>query len=357
MARKKYRAIGPVQLKSNLNVDKISNKQFTQEQKFANFSLAIINLMKIYSAINDLLPEAKRLLEEASHKIVVRDKDIPRPEENELIQLVKEYEGLIIGVKEIMTQRVYQSIGNKLRFIGTLSIGTDHISDEFKQHSSIKILNCNTSNVPSVTEFIFGLIFQLVKKFPEQHEYTLGKIDAEPKGADIYGKYLGVVGAGTIARKVIDVADVFGMSILCWTFNPEKHKDLEKKGVQFVSIAELFRISEIVTINIPLTNESKHIVNKDLLDRMRPNSILINTSRLEIVDTDYLLDLLKNKKILGAGLDGDFTKKQIQTIKTLDNVIVSSHVAGRNTDANSRIDMDMAHQIIINSDIDGNWVG
>ena len=203
-----------------------------------------------------------------------------------------------------------------------------------KIHSLITLMNLN----------------KIIQKIIQAHSSSISL--QERKGmsglpVDMYGKTLGVVGAGRIGTKVMQMASAFGMMVLCYTYHPEKHRDLEDLGVKFVNIEELFRGSDIITIHLPLTDESNDLISKDLIKLMKKTSIIINTSRTGIVDMTALKEALDNKSIFGAGIDLD--QGDLETPKKLGglpNVILTPHSAGVTKDSIVRMDTDLAGYIV-----------
>jgi len=301
-----------------------------------------------YISITDYSPKALESLKEISKELTVRSSS-ERPSIEELSELVKKYNILIIGAKEQMNSEVYSN-ATELKILGTLSIGLDHISNEFFDDGAINVINCPYSNVVSVAEHTFSLTLALYKRLFEAHEASCslkGRKGMSDLPSDIYGKCLGIVGAGKIGSKVIEIARVFGMQILCYTLHPEKHKHLEEFGVNFVSIDELFTLSDVISIHIPLKDNNHGLISYKLIEKMKKNAILINTSRSEIIDNVALANAIKKKYIFGAGIDLNIDDIDIpNTYKGINNIILTPHTAGVTKDSILRMDEDLASYII-----------
>lgn len=302
----------------------------------------------IYVAISDYSPKAIEMLKEISSEILIR-KERERPSIQELTELVRKHDILIIGAKEQMNADVYSN-ATRLKILGTLSIGVDHIDKKFFDDENIDVINCPYSNVVSVAEHTFSLILALSKRLFEAHTASCaleGRKGMLGLPYDIYGKCIGVIGAGKIGTKVMEIARAFNIKILCHTFHPEKHADLKVLGVKFVSLDDLFIDSDIITIHIPLTEMSKGLISKKLVDKMKGNTVLINTSRTEIIDNVALANTLRNKAIFGVGIDldiGDFETPKLYG--ELSNVILTPHTAGITKDSILRMDTDLASYIV-----------
>ena len=138
----------------------------------------------------------------------------------------------------------------------------------------------------------------------------------------------------------------FNMKIICNTLNPELHEDLMKQGVKFVSLDEVLSNADIITINIPLTEENKNLISKDKIKLMKKTATFINTSRGELVDISELIKYANENKTFNVGLDIDAENyKDILNIKR-NNVIVTPHIAGVTKEAVARMDVEVANLLV-----------
>ncbi len=304
---------------------------------------------RIYIAISDYDSKAIDMLYKYNVDITIREPG-PRPDEKELIELVQNFDVLIIGAKEKMSDIVYRN-ANQLKIIGTLSIGLDHISNKFINDKNIKVINCPNSNVSSTAEHTFALILALSKKLLVSHEATCSLKGRDGLGGfpnDLYGKTIGVIGCGRIGKYVINLAKAFNMNILCHTLHPEKHQDIlsDYKQIQFTSLKDLLPNSDIVSIHVPLMPETKNLLNKDHLKLIKKTSFIINTSRSVITNNAYISYLLKNNLIKGFALDIDIEEeKTIRELCKYQNVILTPHTAGVSIDSMIRMDTELASQL------------
>lgn len=306
-------------------------------------------MLKMYIAISDYDPNALKIYENNDLDITLRQPG-ERPDENELIDIVKKYDIVIIGAKEKMTGKVYEN-ASRLRTIGTLSIGIDHISQEFLNDDKIKIINCPNSNVSSTAEHTFALILALSKKLIPAHKATCALTGRTGMGGfpnDLYGKTLGVIGCGRIGSYVINLAKAFNMNILCHTAHPENHQNVLSSYdmFQFVNLTELLSNSDIITIHLPLTNTTENFLDASKMALISPKTFLINTSRLDIVNIDAVLSMLKNELLKGYAIDIDIEQTDIiNELAKFNNVILTPHTAGVSIDSMIRMDTDLAVQL------------
>ena len=197
--------------------------------------------------------------------------------------------------------------------------------------------------------YIFALILGLKKRIVEANEISIKggtKRDLSARSNDISNSSIGIIGAGKISREVIKIAKVFNMRIYCNTLNPEKHQDLLKEGVEFVDLDKLLNISDIVTVNIPLNEESKNLISKNKIRLMKKTATFINTSRAEIVDMEELIKYADENDTFNVGLDIDAENYKEMLRTKRNNVIVTPHIAGVTKEAIERMDVELANNII-----------
>ncbi len=303
-------------------------------------------MLNAYSVFKDLDKKACEILRNAGIQLELSNCE-EGPNKEELLKLLKDYDILIIGVREKMTKDMLCKIDKK-KIIATLSIGVDHIDKSFFESDLINIINCQTSNVISVAEHIFALILSLKKRVIEANEIAMRggtKKDLSARSNDINNSSIGIIGAGKISREVIKIAKVFNMKIYCNTLNPEKHKDLLEQGVEFLSLDTLLSNSDIITVNIPLNEENNNLISKDKIRLMKKSATFTNTSRAEIVDMNELMKYADENETFNVGLDIDAENyKEMLNVKR-NNVIVTPHIAGVTKEAIKRMDTELAINI------------
>lgn len=303
-------------------------------------------MLKAYSIFKDLDQKACEIITNAGIQLELSQKE-ERPNKEDLVELLKDYDILIIGVKEKLTQDMLKEVNCK-KVIATLSIGLDHIDKSFFESEYIKVINCPTANVISVAEHIFSLILSLKKRIIEANDISIKggtKKDLSRRSQDISGSTIGIIGAGKIAKEVIKIAKVFDMKIVCYTLHPEKHQDLLEQDIQFLNLDELLSNADIITVNIPLNEASENLISNDKIRLMKKSATFINTSRAEIVDMNALVKYADENETFNIGLDIDVENyKEILNVKR-NNVIITPHIAGVTQEAIKRIDIGLANNI------------
>ncbi len=202
-----------------------------------------------------------------------------------------------------VTEDVIDQMPN-LEMIATRSTGYDHIDLEACNRRGIVVSNVPRYGENTVAEHTFGLILSLSRNIHKAYVRTVsGNFSLSGlEGFDLKGKTLGVVGAGSIGLHVIRIAKGFGMNVLAFDPRPNRLVS-EVLDFQYVSLEDLLRRSDIISLNAPYTPQTHHLINKDRLSIMKRGALLINTARGALVDTEALIWALDEGVLGGAGLD------------------------------------------------------
>lgn len=211
---------------------------------------------------------------------------------------------------EIISTFIYSKLNRKtlekfkrLRFIATRSTGFDHIDLNFCKEKGIIVANVPFYGVHSVAEHTFALILALSRKIVLSVKETkkMNFSNSGLMGFEIYNKTLGVLGSGKIGKEVINIALGFGMKVI--VFARSEDEDLKERGVKFLPLEKVLSLADIITLHLPLTDETKHLINTKNLHLLKNGVSIINTARGGIIETKALIEGLKNKKIKAVGLD------------------------------------------------------
>jgi D-lactate dehydrogenase len=216
----------------------------------------------------------------------------------------KEAQILSIFVDSVIDSKIMDQFPN-LSLIAARSTGFDNIDLVEAKNRNIAVCNVPSYGECTVAEYAFGLILMLSRKIhiSTNKFIELGLItNSNIRGFDLNDKTIGVVGTGRIGKKVISIAKGFGMKILAYDANPDK-KSASEHGFQYVDLDHLLKHSDVVSLHLPYSKQTHHLINKNTLSQMKKDSILINTSRGAIIDTNDLVQALNNGVIAGAGLD------------------------------------------------------
>ncbi len=189
-----------------------------------------------------------------------------------------------------------------LKMISLCSIGTDMIDLDEAKKRGIVVCNQPGRTAPVVAEHSFGLMFALAKRAAFM---TAGmKAGKWHRMDNVYlqGKTLGIVGTGHIGSEMARLANAIGMNVIAWTYNPSNER-AKQLSVKYVSLEDLLRMSDVVSLHVKLTDESYHLIGENELTKMKPNALIINVARGQVLDTDALVRALNKGQIAGAAVD------------------------------------------------------
>ena len=304
--------------------------------------------MRAFSIFDDFPPSAIDLLEKHGISITLNPKGKDRPNGDALKSLLKGYDVLFISTAQKMPEEIFEDVST-LKIIGTASSGVDHIHIPADKHHLVKVANAPLANRSTVTEHTFALLLSLRKRLIEGRAIaarglTKRAMDGNP--VDLYGSTLGVIGAGGIASSVLRMAKCFGMKCLCWTLHPDNHDDLSDEGVSFVNIDTLLKKSDIVSVNIPLSEKTKNLISQERIGLMKETATFITTSRLEISDNKALMEKATRCPDFSVGMDVDAATIKDLWDQSMNNVIVTPHIGGGTIESRIRLFNECAENVI-----------
>lgn len=305
--------------------------------------------MKVYSIFDDFTDDAQIVLCNSGADVTIHPSGVPRPDHDQMKKILETYDCVIIGTSQKITEDMFDNIALP-RIIATASVGIDHIKVPEEKKELVTILNTPKANAQSVAEYTVGCALSCVKRLNEGSRlYKEGKDNKAlyRKPEDLSQKTIGIIGAGNISSRIIDYANFFDMNILCWTRNPNHHKDLEKKNVHFVSLDFLIGNSDIISMNIPANEETKGFLTKEHVVSMKKTAIFISVSRLSTFDMDALLEKAKENAEFYVCVDIDIDKTVVNRYPNQSNVIITPHIAGGTIETRKRMFREVANQIAL----------
>ena len=190
----------------------------------------------------------------------------------------------------------------KLKLISLCSIGTDMIALDAAKKKGIVVCNQPGRTAPVVAEHSFGLMFALAKRTAFMTSAMQAGKWLRMDNVYLQGKTLGVIGTGHIGAEMARLAKVIGMNVIAWTYNPSKER-ARQLGIQYVTLQDLLRMSDVISLHVKLTDDSYHLIGERELELMKPNALLINVARGPVIDTDALVRALNNGHLNGAAID------------------------------------------------------
>ena len=273
----------------------------------------------------------KKLEKEFDTTLNLKDEPIP---ESELINIVKDYDGMISTGFDKISESFFKNLNGKLKIIAQVGVGYDNISIKSAESKKIKVTNTPNVLNEAVAETTILLILAASRRIGEA--YNLVRTDnwknQKPDltkfmiGNSVTGKTLGIIGMGRIGRIAAKYAKAFGMKIIYYNRN-KLSNDLEDGASYYSDIKDMLPKCDFVSIHTPATAETKHILNFSTISLLPRHAVVINTSRGSTIDDDALIDALENKKIYAAGLDVFNNEPNLdKRYLNLDNCFVLPHV-------------------------------
>ena len=261
--------------------------------------------------------------------------------EKQLITMIKDYEGLIVRNKTQVNSNILKN-ALKLKFIGRLGVGLDNIDTEYCKNKNIHVQPATGMNADSVAEYVVSSSMSLIKKIPMFHNGTIkGEWPRTTiKSLEIKQKNLGIIGFGIIGKKVAEYSSKNGLKILAYDPYVKEINDKEI-NIKSSSLKEIYEKSDIISVHLPLTDETKNMVNKSSFAQMKNKPIIINTSRGGIINERDLIEAYHKNIISGFALDV-FENEPIESkfyhkIKPGMNCILTPHISGVTTESNIRV--------------------
>ena len=243
------------------------------------------------------------LREQPDIELRVHDSDAP-PNPTELKALLDGADGVLSLLSEQYTGEVLDAYPS-IRVLSNFGVGFDNIDIDAATARGVAV--CNTPGVltAATAEIAWSLIMAAARRVPE----AIGFVKAGEwsswgptmmLGQPIVGQTIGIVGYGRIGQEVANMARGFGMRVLAWDRSPHTKPN---EGVEFVELDDLLGVADYVSIHVPLSPETTHLIDAEAFGKMKPNAILVNTARGPVVDQDDLVEALRNGTIWAAGLD------------------------------------------------------
>ena len=252
--------------------------------------------------------------------------------EDVLIERLKGKKVLVIRSKPKVTRRVFESCSG-LRLVVRLGIGLDNIDTDAAKEFGVKVVNTPGATTESVAEHTLGLALSLLRNIPHAHISVCGKRWERKRfqGSELHGKTWGILGFGRIGRRLADLLRVFGTNILVY----DPYVSDTGPFTRFSDLHAFLRASDIVSVHVPLTSETRSMISGPELDCF--SGYLINTSRGGVVDESALYKALKSGSLAGAALDVFENEPLVDSpLFGLENIILTPHLGGSTKEGQDR---------------------
>jgi len=295
------------------------------------------------------IPEPGLKLLEKHHEIEVNPHDRVLTK-NEIIKGVKGKDGLLCLLTDIIDEKIICS-EPRLKMIANYAVGYNNIDVTAASKKGIFVSNTPDVLTDTTAEMAWALVFAVTRRIVEGDRFTRnGRFKGWAPmlflGQDITNKTLGVIGAGRIGTAFALKSSGFGMDVLY--VSRRKNEILEKTlNAEKVGLEECLKRSDVISLHVPLTDSTHHLIGENEFNMMKPTAVFINTSRGPVVDENAMIKALENKWIFGAGLDVYECEPDIpRSLMKLDNVVLQPHIASATIDTRTNMAIMAAENMI-----------
>jgi len=266
--------------------------------------------------------------------------------EDQLCEIIGNYDALVVRSQTKATKKVIDA-AKKLRVIGRAGVGVDNVDVEAATRRGIIVMNTPGGNTISTAEHTFSMMLSLARKIPQANaSMKAGKWDRKSfEGTEVRHKTLGIIGMGRIGSEVAKRAQVFGMQVLAYDpfLSAFRAKSLQ---VEVVELDELYKRSDFITVHVPSTDQTKGMINKAAMAKMKKGVRLINCARGGIIVEADLAEAIKSGHVGGAAIDVyDPEPPKDIPVRDLDQVILTPHLGASTHEAQETCGIEIAEQI------------
>jgi D-3-phosphoglycerate dehydrogenase len=265
----------------------------------------------------------------------------------DLLKIAGEYDAMIVRGRTKLTAAVFEA-APRLKVVGRAGVGVDNIDLTAAKAHGVTVVNAPRSTSQAVAELTLALMLSLARSVPRADAaMKAGQwIKKQLEGVELYGKILGIIGLGNIGTIVLQCSVAMGMKGIAYDpWIPEE--EIRRRGAEPVSLPDLYAKSDFITLHIPLTADTKGMINRQALSQMKLGVYLICAARGGVIDEEALLEALNSGQVAGAALDV-FTKEPPGAIALTShpNVVATPHIGAQTLEAQGRASADIASEVL-----------
>jgi D-3-phosphoglycerate dehydrogenase len=270
-----------------------------------------------------------------------------RLSEAELLPLVKDVEAMVVRSETKITKAVMDA-APKLKVVGRAGVGVDNVDVEAATQRGIVVMNTPSGNTISTAELTFSMLMSLARKIPQANaSMKAGEWNRKAfQGVELYNKTLGILGMGRIGTEVTRRAIVFGMRVLAYDpyMTPSRANALQ---VELVELDEIFARCDFITVHMPMSDETRGMINAAAFAKMKPGARVLNCARGGIINEKDLYEAVKSGKVAGAALDVYETEPLPKEfpLRDLPQVIMTPHLGASTEEAQENVGIEVAEAI------------
>lgn len=269
-------------------------------------------------------------------------------------KIISQYEGIILRSR-FPIDKAFIDKATNLKFIARVGAGLENIYVEYADSKNIKLFNAAQGNSNAVGEHSLGMLLSLMNHFKRANLEVVNNIwkREENRGFELENRTVAIIGYGNMGKSFAKKLKGFDCKVIFYDILP----NLEDENASQVTINDLFEDADVLSLHVPLTKETKNLINQEFINNFKKNIWFLNTARGNCVVTKDVVNALKNGKIIGAGLDvleyekASFEKlesdnEDLNYLKHADNVILTPHIAGWTKESKLKLVKVIANQII-----------
>jgi len=287
-------------------------------------------------------PEPLQLLQKNGIQYVLNPHG-RKVEREELLALAKDCDGVIAGTEKYDAAAL-AALPN-LKSISRCGAGMDGVDLEAAKKAGVRVMATPDAPTQAVAELAVGLMLDACRKISRMDRAMRKGEWKKEMGGLMEGKSVGIIGLGRIGRRVAELLSPFGVKIIAVEPNPDREW-MRKNQASLVTMDELLKQADIISLHVPLTQENRNLLDADRLSKMKKGAILINTSRGGLVDERALKEALKSGPLGAAALDVYVKEPYDGDLKELENIILTPHIGAYAKEARIRMEMEAAGHII-----------
>jgi len=265
----------------------------------------------------------------------------------DLLQIIPDYHAMIVRSRTKVNEEVFNS-GKNLKVVGRAGVGVDNIDLSAARNHKVAVVNAPTGSTIAVAELTFGLLLSMIRDIQKADSSMKSGnwIKKELMGFELYGKTLGIVGFGRIGMALAERARGFGMTVIACDKFVQPEVILEQ-GITPICEDEFYEMTDIISLHVPLTEDTRGMLNKDTFARMKDGVRIICAARGGVIDEDDLLVALNSGKVAGAALDV-FAKEPpgASSLVQHPHVIATPHIGAQTYEAQLRTANDIAAEVL-----------
>ncbi len=266
---------------------------------------------------------------------------------DDLLKVAGEYDALVVRGRTKVTPAVFEA-AKKLKVVGRAGVGVDNIDLAAARAKGVTVVNAPKSTSLAVAELALGMMFSLARMLPKADAaMKQGQwIKKQLEGIELNGKTLGIVGMGNIGTAIAQKAAALGMKTLGYD-TLISAEEIKKRGAESVTLSDLYAMSDFITFHLPLTPESKGMVNGQALAQMKRGVRIVDAARGGIIDETALLASLESGQVAAAALDVYASEPPgLTALVAHPNVVASPHIGAQTEEAQDRAAEDIASEVL-----------